>query len=115
MKNLKFRAIHKKTGVLTTWDEILSYDSISIHTLTTDYDIQLWTGLTDVNNIDIYEGDFLVDRYPGDETNEIVEELKQVVWCETQLTWCVDGSFAKDDSFLVPIKEYFGNDLEVKN
>jgi hypothetical protein len=62
----------------------------------------------DRNGVEIFEGDYLVDRC------EDSESLFQVVYCPRLMAWAVDTSYAKDGSQMVSIRDYFGDCLEVK-
>jgi hypothetical protein len=62
----------------------------------------------DRNGVEIFEGDYLVDRY------EEGESLYQVVYCPRLMAWAIDTSYSKNGSQIVSIHDYFGNCLEVK-
>jgi hypothetical protein len=63
----------------------------------------------DRNGVEIFEGDYLVDRYEDEES------LFKVVYCPRLMAWAVDTSYTKDGSQMVSIREFFGDCLEVKN
>ena len=63
----------------------------------------------DCNGVEIFEGDYLVDRYEDE------EHLFQVVYCPRLMAWAIDTSYTKDGSQIVSIREFFGDCLEVKN
>jgi hypothetical protein len=67
----------------------------------------------DRNGVEIFEGDYLVDRY--EDEGEIHESLFQVVYCPRLMAWVIDISYARDGSLTEPIHEFFGDCLEVKN
>jgi uncharacterized phage protein (TIGR01671 family) len=63
----------------------------------------------DRNGVEIFEGDYLVDRYEDEES------LYQVVYCSRLMAWAVDISYTKNGSQMVSIHEFFGDCLEVRN
>ena len=63
----------------------------------------------DRNGVEIFEGDYLVDRYEDEES------LHKVVYCPRLMAWAVDTSYTKNGSQMVSIREFFGDCLEVKN
>jgi hypothetical protein len=63
----------------------------------------------DRNGVEIFEGDYLVDRY------EDGESLYQVIYCPRLMAWAIDISYAQDGSVTESIHEFFGDCLEVKN
>jgi hypothetical protein len=63
----------------------------------------------DRNGVEIFEGDYLVDRYEDEES------LFKVVYCPRLMAWAVDTSYTKDGSQMVSIREFFRDCLEVKN
>jgi hypothetical protein len=63
----------------------------------------------DRNGLEIFEGDYLVERYEDSEC------LYEVVYCPRLMAWAIDISYAKDGSVTESIHDYFGDCLEVKN
>jgi hypothetical protein len=67
------------------------------------------TECKDRNGVEIFEGDYLVDRYEDEES------LFQVVYCPRLMAWAIDISYAQNESVTESIHDYFGDCLEVKN
>ena len=113
MRKIKFR---EWTGVEMDYEPQISLISTaSINEFFDRETIMQFTGFIDKKGVEVYAGDYLVDRYPVDEedlSKGYHESLFPVVFSDG--SWCVDTSFKKDGSWLVPISEYFGEHLEVK-
>jgi hypothetical protein len=67
----------------------------------------------DRNGVEIFEGDYLVDREEYEDGT--IESLFQVVYCPRLMAWAIDISYAQDGSRTESIHDYFGDCLEVKN
>jgi hypothetical protein len=67
----------------------------------------------DRNGVEIFEGDYLVDRYEDEEG--LHESFFQVVYCPRLMAWAIDTSYSRNGSQMVSIHDYFGDCLEVKN
>jgi len=73
-----------------------------------NHQIMRSTERKDRNGVEIFEGDYLVDRYEGGES------LLQVVYSPELMAWAIDISYAQDGSCMESIHEFFGDCLEVK-
>jgi hypothetical protein len=67
----------------------------------------------DRNGVEIFEGDYLVDREEYEDGT--IEHLFKVVYCPRLMAWAIDISYARDGSQMISIDEFFGDCLEVKN
>ena len=110
---MKFRAFdpRTKTMVYSGTPDLETASSFFHHW--GDYQIMRSTERKDRNGVEIFEGDYLVDKY--EDEGEIHESLFQVVYCPRLMAWAVDTSYARDGSQMVSIHDYFGDCLEVKN
>jgi hypothetical protein len=106
---MKFRAFDPKTKtmVYSGTPDLETVSSFFHHW--GDHQIMRSTERKDRNGVEIFEGDYLVDRY------EDGESLFQVVYCPRLMAWAIDTSYSKDGSQMVSIHDYFGDCLEVKN
>jgi hypothetical protein len=105
---MRFRAFDPRTKTMVySGDPDLETVSSFFHHWG-DFPIMRSTERKDRNGVEIFEGDYLVDRYEDEES------LYQVVYCPRLMAWAIDISYAKDGSLIVPIYGIFGDCLEVK-
>jgi hypothetical protein len=106
---MKFRAFDPKTKTMVySGDPDLETVSSFFHHWG-NHQIMRSTGRKDRNGVEIFEGDYLVDKYEDEES------LFQVVYCPRLMAWAIDVSYAQDGSCMESIHEFFGDCLEVKN
>ena len=114
-REIKFRAFSKESNRMINWNSIK--ECKNLHKLMSLEHIELmqFTGLQDVNGVDIYEGDYLVDTFEDELSGETLESLIPVVWNKETLRWCVDVSFKQNGGYLAPILVFFSKEtLTVK-
>lgn len=65
------------------------------------------TGILDKHGKEIFEDNYLIDiEFEEDGTD--ISSLFLVIYDKKQGAWCIDNSYKKDHSSLVPIVSYFG-------
>ena len=114
-REIKFRAFSKESNRMINWNSIK--ECKNLHKLMSLEHVELmqFTGLKDVNGVEIYEGDYLVDTFEDELSGEILESFLPVVWNTKTLQWCVDVSFKQDGSYLEPVLGFFSHEtLKVK-
>lgn len=74
-----------------------------------------YIGIDDKNGVKIFEGDYLFDLEIDRETQADLSNKHPVIYNEKTVTYCVDTSFKKNWTYLVPILGYFTREqLEVR-
>jgi len=91
-------------------EELGTGDHILVDSYTTG--ISICTMVSDRAGNLIYEGDFLKDEEMDEEGNRIVGYYP-VVYNKDTGCWCIDNSYYKNNSHLVPMIDYFGSDMQV--
>jgi len=91
-------------------EELGTGDHILVDSYTTG--ISICTMVSDRAGNLIYEGDFLRDEETDEDGNKIVSYYP-VVYNKDTGCWCIDNSYYKKHSNLVPIIDYFGSEMQV--
>ena len=83
MREIKFRCWNAYAGMMHTWEDLVAMNKI--HLLANQkgsYPVMQFTGLKDVDGVDIYEGDIIEDEE---------HYLSEVYWDEEDHMWgCTD-------------------------